>query len=91
MSFLGNICFSLKKKFRIKETNPTTNPLKHKNCKNSRRIERCSAERETDVNAMRERFETISKGGYKKKLYDLFGETRTEAELKEVFEFKFFP
>lgn len=50
-----------------------------------------SAERETDVDAMRERFETISQGGYKKKLYDLFGEPRTEAELKEFFDFDFFP
>ena len=50
-----------------------------------------SAERETDVDMMRERFETISKGGYKKKLYDLFGQERTDAELKEFFSFDFFP
>ena len=49
-----------------------------------------SAERETDVDAMRERFETISNGGYKAKLYDLFGKPRTGAELKEFFEFDFF-
>jgi len=50
-----------------------------------------SAERETDVKAMRDRFETISNGGYKKKLYDLFGEKRTNAELNEFFNFDFFP
>ena len=50
-----------------------------------------SAERETDADAMRDRFETISNGGYKKKLYDLFGKPRTDAELKEFFEFDFFP
>ena len=48
-------------------------------------------ERETDVKTMRERFETISNGGYKKKLYDLFGEKRTNAELNEFFNFDFFP
>tara|TARA_B000000557_G_C20778769_1_gene445481 strand:+ start:97 stop:1020 length:924 start_codon:yes stop_codon:yes gene_type:complete len=49
-----------------------------------------SAERETDRDIMLERFNTISDGGYKKKLFDLFGETRTMAEMKEYFEFDFF-
>ena len=49
-----------------------------------------SAERETDRDIMRERFETISNGGYKKKLYDLFGKCRTEQELDDYFMFDFF-
>jgi aspartyl/asparaginyl-tRNA synthetase len=49
-----------------------------------------SAERETDVSAMRERFETISEGGYKAKLYDLFGKERTHKELEDFFAFNFF-
>ena len=49
-----------------------------------------SAERETDRDVMRHRFETISEGGYKAKLYELFGEERTMAEMKEYLEFDFF-
>ncbi len=49
-----------------------------------------SAERETDREIMSERFHTISEGGYKAKLFDLFGEERTMAEMKEYLEFDFF-
>tara|TARA_B100001059_G_scaffold29068_1_gene23522 strand:- start:1490 stop:2431 length:942 start_codon:yes stop_codon:yes gene_type:complete len=49
-----------------------------------------SAERETDREVMRHRFETISEGGYKAKLFELFGEERTMAEMKEYLEFDFF-
>jgi len=48
-----------------------------------------SAERETDREAMKERFETISEGGYKKKLYDLFGKRRTDAEMDDYLKFNF--
>ena len=49
-----------------------------------------SAEREVDRDVMRRRFDTISDGGYKAKLYDLFGASRTEQELDEYFMFDFF-
>ena len=49
-----------------------------------------SAEREVDRDVMRKRFDTISDGGYKAKLYDLFGASRTEQELDEYFMFDFF-
>ena len=49
-----------------------------------------SAEREVDRDVMRHRFETISDGGYKQKLYDLFGSPRTEKELDDYFMFDFF-
>ena len=50
-----------------------------------------SAERATDKVEMRNMFETISDGGYKKKLYDLFGKDRVEKELDEYFDNDFFP
>jgi aspartyl/asparaginyl-tRNA synthetase len=50
-----------------------------------------SAERETDKTIMRERFETISNGGYAQKLYDLFGKERVQKELNEFLELDFFP
>jgi aspartyl/asparaginyl-tRNA synthetase len=50
-----------------------------------------SAERATDIEEMRHYFETISDGGYKKKLYDLFGKERVEKELDEYFDNEFFP
>ena len=50
-----------------------------------------SAERATDKVEMRNMFETISNGGYKEKLYDLFGEERVEKELEEYFDNEFFP
>lgn len=49
-----------------------------------------SAERETDKEKMRECFNTIMEGRYKNKLYELFGEERTEKELKDYLEFDFF-
>ncbi len=50
-----------------------------------------SAERATDKVEMRHMFETISDGGYKEKLYDLFGKDRVEKELEEYFDNEFFP
>jgi len=49
-----------------------------------------SAERETNTEVMRERFMTIMEGAYKDKMFELFGEERTEAELQEFFKFDFF-
>lgn len=49
-----------------------------------------SAERETDVEVMRERFLTISDGAYAKKLYDLFGKERVMKELEDFLKFNFF-
>jgi aspartyl/asparaginyl-tRNA synthetase len=42
-----------------------------------------SAERSSDTATMRQQFETISDGGYAKKLYDLFGKDRVTRELDE--------
>ena len=50
-----------------------------------------SAERECDVNIMKNRFESIMNGDYRKKLIQLFGEERVESELKEYFELNFIP
>tara|TARA_Y100000992_G_scaffold69024_2_gene43134 strand:- start:6476 stop:7327 length:852 start_codon:yes stop_codon:yes gene_type:complete len=50
-----------------------------------------SAERECDVDIMRNRFETIMGGDYRRKLIELFGEERVEAELKEYFNLTFIP
>ena len=49
-----------------------------------------SAEREVDRDVMRKRFETIMEGGYKDKLYELFGEERCEVELQDYLNFEFF-
>jgi len=49
-----------------------------------------SAERETDKEVMRNRFNTIMDGGYKEKLYELFGKERTDAELDDYLSFDFF-
>ena len=40
---------------------------------------------------MRERFNTIMDGAYKKKLFELFGEERTLKELDDYLDFDFFP
>ena len=48
-----------------------------------------SAERETDKEIMRHRFDTIMDGAYKEKLYELFGKERTEAELEDYLNFTF--
>jgi len=50
-----------------------------------------SAERSSDVNAMREQFHTISDGMYADLLYSKFGKDRVEAELEEFLKFDFFP
>lgn len=49
-----------------------------------------SAERETDPEVMRDRFNNIMDGKYKEKLYEHFGEERTLRELKEYLELEFF-
>ena len=49
-----------------------------------------SAERETDKEVMRERFNTIMEGGYKNKIYELFGKERTENEMDDYLNFEFF-
>ena len=49
-----------------------------------------SAERETDKEIMRSTFETISEGGYKNKLYELFGKERTMEEMEDYLSFDFF-
>ena len=50
-----------------------------------------SAEREVDKDIMRQTFNTISEGGYKDKLYELFGKERTDIELDDYLNFDFFP
>jgi aspartyl/asparaginyl-tRNA synthetase len=50
-----------------------------------------SAERATNVNEMKYYFNTISNGGYKDKLYELFGEKRVNEELNKYLSFNFFP
>lgn len=50
-----------------------------------------SAERSSDPEQMRQGFYTISDGKYAKKLFDLFGKQRVEAELDEFLELSFFP
>ena len=49
-----------------------------------------SAERETDKEIMRARFNSIMDGGYREKLYELFGKERTDAELDDYLNFDFF-
>jgi len=49
-----------------------------------------SAERETDKEIMRARFNSIMEGGYREKLYELFGKERTNAELDDYLNFDFF-
>jgi len=48
-----------------------------------------SAEREVDKDVMRAKFESIMGGSYKNKLFELFGEERTRAELDEYLELNF--
>lgn len=48
-----------------------------------------SAERELDKDVMRAKFESIMEGTYKNKLFELFGEERTRAELDEYLELNF--
>ena len=49
-----------------------------------------SAEREIDRDIMRARFESIMEGGYKDKLYELFGKERCDVELDDYLNFNFF-
>jgi aspartyl/asparaginyl-tRNA synthetase len=49
-----------------------------------------SAERETDKDVMLARFNSIMGGGYKNKLYELFGEERTDTEMEDYLNFDFF-
>ena len=49
-----------------------------------------SAERETDKEIMRTRFNSIMDGEYREKLYELFGKERTDAELDDYLNFDFF-
>ncbi len=79
-------------------TSPFWN-MKRKNTDNANKIDVImygmetigSAERETDVEIMKQRFETISNGGYAQKLHDLFGKERVQNELNEFLKFDFFP
>ena len=48
-----------------------------------------SAERSTSKEEMKEKFETISEGGYAGILYDKFGEKRVDDELEDFMKFKF--
>lgn len=48
-----------------------------------------SAEREVDKDVMRKCFDSIMDGAYKNKLYELFGEERTNGELEEYFQLNF--
>lgn len=50
-----------------------------------------SAERSTNPNEMRERFHTISDGGYAKMLYAKFTKERVERELENFLSLSFFP
>lgn len=49
-----------------------------------------SAEREVDRTIMVDRFKSIMEGAYKDKMYQLFGEERTMAEMEEFLKFDFF-
>lgn len=50
-----------------------------------------SAERESDKEVMRSRFNNIMEGKYKNKLLELFGEERTMLELEEYLDLDFIP
>src|SRR3989344_3127583 len=50
-----------------------------------------SAERSVNSNEMREKFHTISDGGYAKLLYNQFGKERVEKELESYLSLDFFP
>jgi len=50
-----------------------------------------SAERETDVDIMRDRFRTIENGEYAKKLYSTFGYDRINTRLETYLKHQFFP
>jgi aspartyl/asparaginyl-tRNA synthetase len=48
-----------------------------------------SAEREDNPEEMQKRFDTIMEGAYKDKLYELFGQERTDAEMADYLKFNF--
>lgn len=50
-----------------------------------------SAERSTNPEEMKHFFETVSKGAYANKLYELFGKERVKKELNEFLSLDFFP
>ena len=50
-----------------------------------------SAERETNKDMMLQQFNTIMDGAYKDKMFELFGEERTMAEMSDFLNFEFFP
>lgn len=50
-----------------------------------------SAERETNKDIMRQRFETISDGKYSQKIFELFGEDRVREELDKFLSHTFIP
>ena len=66
--------------------NPETNNANKVNIILSGQETISSGEREICPDAMRDRFDTISKGEYKQKIYDLFGKERTELELNGYLE-----
>jgi aspartyl/asparaginyl-tRNA synthetase len=49
-----------------------------------------SAERESNKEVMLARFNSIMEGGYKDKLYELFGKERTDTEMEDYLNFDFF-
>lgn len=49
-----------------------------------------SAERESNKEVMLARFNSIMEGGYKDKLYELFGKERTDTEMDDYLNFDFF-
>ena len=80
-------------------TSPFWNMTRNEDGKTSKKIDVIlngvetigSAERSTDVDQMRNTFETISNGEYAQLLYDLFGKDRVQKELDEFLKFEFFP
>ena len=50
-----------------------------------------SAERSSDKEEMKKRFDTISNGGYAKLIYNKFGKERVDKEMEKFLSFDFFP
>ena len=50
-----------------------------------------AAERSCNVDEMKYLFETVTNGGYSKKLFELFGEERVRKELDDFLSLKMFP
>jgi aspartyl/asparaginyl-tRNA synthetase len=78
-------------------TSPFWNMMRNKDDDTSKKVDVIlsgmetfgSAEREIDKDIMRDRFNTIMEGSYRNKLFELFGEERTLAELEEYFQLNF--